>query len=236
MKKNLMATCAFVILGAFLYGRSQDSVEKKAEQKAPEPIATITETKKMLTELRKSLVDLQIKIAANQEKLAKMLLQWKRERKIQFAENWNQTNLGINKLLSTLQQIASNVDQIEKLRRNDEAYNALKNLSQQVKPLEKTVNIKQIMDQAKLFGRALFVDKLFDKLDKVKEIKPKEDEPKPTEAPLFTDYESTYTSGEFDYGAPPSPIEPYYDDYNGNSSYSLDDSYDMDFGSFDLGF
>ncbi len=232
MKKNLIiAACAFIALGAFLYVRSQEPIEKETEQKVSESAATVTVTKEMLDELRKKLINLQVKIAGNKEKLAKMIMQWKRDGKLQFAESWNQTNLGINKLLSTLQQVANSGDLIEKLRRNGEAYSALKNLLQQIKPFEKSSDIKQIMAETRLLGKVLFVDKLFEKLDKINEEKAKDALPDDQlDSYPFSNYEST---GSFDYSAP-SSSESYSDNYSSYGSFTEEGFVDDDI--FDLNF
>ena len=227
MNKNiLVAFSSLAILGIFIYAQSQN--EKEIEKKEVEPVASFAATKELLENLVRQLINLQKNIAEHSERLAGVFAKWKREGKIQSAEQWSQAKSTIQKLASELKIIANNRDLVEKLRKNKELFDILTSLNRESDTIvSKTQKIiPQIMTLSSLYGKSVATDKVLEKIEMLKPPEKSEKEAaSPTEEPQFVD-DTQYPSFE-DYD---------FEEYSEDGEPPIFDEFELDDYSFDFGF
>ncbi len=228
MNKNILVLYLAAILGIFIYVQSKN--EKEIEKKEIEPVASFAATKKLLENLDHQLVSLQKKISEHSEKLAGVFAKWKREGRIQYTEQWNQTKDNIQKLASELKIMANNRDLVEELRRNKELFDIFVSLNKESQ--EKISNIQgtipQIMSLSSLYGKSIATDKV---LEKINMLKPAEKTREYLEAaPSQVPKEHTYdTLSVEDYGF---EEEDTFEESPTFDEFGLEADYDFDYFSF----
>ncbi len=216
MNKNiLVALSSVAILGMFIYTQSQN--EKQIEKKEAEPVASFDEAKKLLESIDRKLINLQKNISEYSEKLAGVFDKWKREGKIQYEGQWNQTKGNIQKLASELKIIANNRELVEKLRRNKELFDILASLNKESDTIVSKVQkaIPQIMNLTSLYGKSIATDKVLDKIEMLKPPeKTVESEVSPSsEEPQFDEYDDiqypSFEDEDYDLEDHSAPFEEY---------------------------